>query len=147
MSFDKGITRRTNFPEVENFTVFAHQFIDFIETVFSDSRMILGYNLIIGHPFEYLGFLIEPFFAESRMNTFLEYESDIILGVGFHVPEEVEVVDSAHEIIFELIEFFVDFLFKFFEGNIEVDVVQTIRVVDLVTVDELCELGLFFLHG
>ena len=46
-----------------------------------------------------------------------------------------------------MVELLVDFLFEFFEGEVEVDVVEAIGVVDLVAVDELGEVGLFFLHG
>ena len=81
------------------------------------------------------------------MYTFLEDKPDIILGVGFHVSQKVEIIDSAHEVVFEVVELLVDFLFEFFEGEVEVDVVEAIGVVDLVAVDELGEVGLFFLHG
>ena len=80
------------------------------------------------------------------MYTFLEDKPDIILGVGFHVPQKVKIIDTAHEVVFELVELFVDFLFEFFEGKVEVDVVEAVGMVDLVAVDELGEVGLFFLH-
>ena len=64
--------------------------------------------------------MIESFLAESRMYSFIEYKFNLILWISFHVSDEVKVIDASHDIILELIKLFIDFLFEFFKGHIEV---------------------------
>ena len=80
------------------------------------------------------------------MDTLLEHKLDIVLRVSFHISDEIEVIYSSHQIILECIKLFIDSLFKFLYSNIQVNMIETICVIDLIAVDELCEGLLFFLH-
>jgi hypothetical protein len=81
------------------------------------------------------------------MHSLFKEEANVILGVSVHVPNVIEVVNAWHEIVFELVKLLVNFFFEFFQGKVQIDMIEAIRMVDLIGVDELGELRLPFFHG
>lgn len=80
------------------------------------------------------------------MGAFFKNKSDIILRVGVHISNEVQIVDCTHEIIFEIIKLIVNFLFQLFQSDVKSNMTQTIHMVDLITVDKLWKFLLLSLH-